>query len=139
MQDNEQSTMKPQFLAVFPGNKMTAEMFETDEQVEFNSLDRANVQYLDIVTGDEENQYRLAVADYFMFHIAGGMKLGFGVARQHKGVPLFERRVIAGVTLLAVGYEWLMNEGQYKMKQVALIDVEQGLVQMSVEGVKVKG
>ena len=137
MVDNKQITMKPQFLATLPGNKMVAEMFGTDEQTDFRSLE--NVQYVDVVTGNEDDQYRLAVDDYFLFHIAGGIKLGFGVARQHKGTPIFERRKIGDVTLIVVGYEWLMNDGQYKMKQVALIDVEQGLVQMSVEGVKMKG
>lgn len=122
--------MKPQFLATLRNGEAVAEMFETDEQVLLSDL--KDVEYVDIVDGGEDNAYRLVVDDHFMFHITGGIKLGFGLARQHKGQLVFERRG----ELLVIGYSWLMNEGQYKMSQVAIIDFEQGLVQMSVEGSK---
>lgn len=122
--------MKPQFLATLRNGEAVAEMIDTDEKVLLEEL--KDIEYVDLIDGGEDNAYRLVVDDYFMFHITGGIKLGFGLARQHKGTPIFERRG----ELLVIGYSWLMNEGQYKMKQVAIVDFEQGLVQMSVEGSK---
>lgn len=124
------------FVATQTDGKVVPEYFEGKLTNKFEDLH--DIEFFDL-NGGEENTIRVSVKDYFLFHIGGGLKLGFGMAKRAGGTFIFERRQLkwkdgsTGKVLFAVGYEWNSPDEQYKMKQVALIDAQLGLVEIAVE------